>query len=66
MSRFIQVEVILPSQARSSLSLNVDYIVSFVCSQGVFTEVVMTRGMYVVDMCYDDFMKLVESRQNDV
>ena len=66
MSKFIHVEVILPSQARSSLSLNIDYIVSFVCSQGVFTEVVMTRGVYVVDMEYDDFVKLIECRQNGV
>ena len=66
MSKFIQVEVILPSMERSSLSLNVDYIVSFVCSQGVFTKLTMTRGVYVVDMCYDDFVKLIECRQNGV
>lgn len=58
-AQFIHVEVILPSQERASQSLNINYIVAFNCSQGVFTEVVMTRGMYIVDMPYEEFLALL-------
>ena len=57
--QFIHVEVILPSQERNPQSLNINYIVSFSCSQGVFTEVVMTRGVYIVDMPYEEFVRVV-------
>ena len=65
-NQFLHVEVILPSQVRNPQTLNVNYIVSFSCSQGSFTEVVMTRGVYIVDMPYEDFVKLIECRQNGV
>ena len=65
-AKFVHVEVILPSQERASQSLNINYIVAFNCSQGCFTEVVMTRGVYIVDMPYEDFVKLIECRQNGV
>jgi hypothetical protein len=65
-AQFIHVEVILPSKVRSSQSLNINYIVAFNPSQEVYTEVVMTRGMYIVDMPYEDFVKLIEHRQNGV
>jgi len=57
--QFIHVEVILPSQERNSQSFNINYIVSFSCSQGCFTEVVMTRGVYIVDMPYEEFVSLM-------
>ena len=57
--QFIHVEVILPSQVRSSQSLNINYIVAFNDSQGFFTEVVMTRGVYIVDMPYEEFVVLI-------
>ena len=56
----IQVEVILPSQERSPQSFNINYIISFSCSQGCFTEVIMTRGVYIVDMPYEDFLALTQ------
>jgi len=65
-TQFIHVEVILPTQKRASQSLNINYIVAFNPSQEVYTEVVMTRGMYIVDMPYEDFVKLIECRQNGV
>lgn len=58
-NQFINVEVILPSQERNSQTLNINYIVSFSCSQGCFTEVVMTRGVYMVDMPYEEFLALL-------
>ena len=58
-SQFIKVSVILPSQERNPQTLNINYIVSFSCSQGVFTEVVMTRGVYIVDMPYEEFVVLI-------
>ncbi len=58
-NQFIKVNVILPSQERNPQSLNINYIVSFSCSQGVFTEVVMTRGIYIVDMPYEEFVVLI-------
>ena len=64
--KFIHVEVILPSKVRTSQSLNINYIVAFNPSHEVYTEVVMTRGMYIVDMPYEEFVKLIECRQNGV
>jgi hypothetical protein len=58
-TQFLNVKVILPSQERNSQSLNINYIVSFSCSQGFFTEVVMTRGVYIVDMPYEEFLVLL-------
>ena len=59
-NKFIHVEVILPSQDRSPLTINSDYIVSFTCSQGAFTEVVTTRSFYIIDMPYDEFVALLQ------
>ncbi len=58
-AQFIHVEVILPSQERASQSLNINYIVAFNDSQGFFTEVIMTRGAYIVDMPYEEFVSLM-------
>ena len=58
-AQFIHVEVILPSQVRCPQSLNINYIVAFNDSQGHFTEVVMTRGVYIVDMPYEEFVRVV-------
>lgn len=65
-SKFIHVEVILPSKVRTSQSLNINYIVAFNPSHELYTEVVMTRGMYIVDMPYEEFVKLIECIQNGV
>jgi len=64
--QFIHVEVILPSQERNSTTLNKNYIISFSCTQGCFTAVHMTRGVYVVDMPYEDFLKLIEDKTHNV
>jgi len=56
----IQVEVILPSQVRSVQSLNINYIIACNPSQENYTEVVMTRGNYIVDMPYEDFLALTK------
>ena len=58
-AQFINVEVILPTKVKSSQSLNINYIVAFNPSQEVYTEVVMTRGMYIVDMPYATFLALL-------
>lgn len=58
-AQFIHVQVVLPSQVRSPQSLNINYIVAFNPSQEVYTEVVMTRGMYIVDMPYEEFLALL-------
>jgi len=58
-TQFIHVDVILPSKVKTSQSLNINYIVAFNPSQEVYTEVVMTRGMYIVAMTYEEFVSLL-------
>ena len=55
---FIHVNVILPSQERQPLTFNTRHIVFFRPTSGDYTELVMTRGTFIVDMPYDEFKEL--------
>ena len=55
---FIHVNVILPSQEKTSLTFNTRHIVFFRPSSVDYTELVMTRGTFIVDMSYDEFKEL--------
>ena len=60
---FIRVNVILPSQEKMSLTFNTRHVVFFRPSSGDYTELVMIRGTFIVDMPYDEFKEL--SKLND-
>ena len=61
---FIHVNIILPSQERQSLTFNTKNVVFFMpAAGGDYTELVMTRGDFIVDMPYDEFKEL--SKLND-
>lgn len=64
MSPFIRVNVILPNQERKSITFNAKNVVFFMPAVGgEYTELVMTRGDFIVDMHYDEFKEL--SKLND-
>lgn len=55
---FIRLNVILPNQEKMSLTFNTRYIVFFRPTSGVYTELVMTQGTFILDMPYDEFKEL--------
>ena len=61
---FIRVNAILPNQERMSLTINTRYIVFYRQTSGDYTEVVMTRGNFIVDMHYDEFKNLSKINAN--
>lgn len=63
-SPFIRVNVILPSQEKVSLTFNTRHIVFFMPSSGDYTELVMTRRTFIVDMPYDEFKNLSKLNAN--